>query len=192
MRLKCRALLLAAADDAKAAERLQAPRVGLPALFITQYAQAQLWLHWGITPVGLIGHSMGEYTAACLAGVFSVADALALVTTRARLFETVSEGAMLSVPLGARELAEAAWPGVVGRRGERSLVVGRLRARSRPLSVSPEPSTGAASSRRACESTWRRTRACSNPSLPSSVRSSGGSTCAHPSFRWRPTSPETG
>ncbi len=99
-----RALLLAPMSDAAAAAALQKPLAGLPALWITQYAQARLWMHWGIEPAGLIGHSMGEYTAACLAGVFSPADALALVTTRARLFETVAEGAMLSVPLGAAEL----------------------------------------------------------------------------------------
>ena len=102
---RVRALLLAAMTDAAAAATLQEPLTGLPALFITQYAQAHLWMHWGVEPAGLIGHSMGEYTAACLAGVFSLADALALVTTRARLFETVAKGAMLSVPLGASELA---------------------------------------------------------------------------------------
>ncbi len=47
----------------------------------------------------MIGHSMGEYTAAHLAGVFTLADALALVELRGRLFETLPEGAMLSVPL---------------------------------------------------------------------------------------------
>ena len=102
---RVRSLLLAAMTDAAAAAALQEPLTGLPALFITQYALARLWMHWGIEPSGLIGHSMGEYTAACLAGVFSLADALALVTTRARLFETVAEGAMLSVPLGAGELS---------------------------------------------------------------------------------------
>ena len=101
---RVRSLLLAPVTDAAAAARLQEPLTGLPALFVTQYAQARLWMHWGIEPAGLIGHSMGEYTAACLAGIFSLADALALVTTRARLFETVTEGAMLSVPLGATEL----------------------------------------------------------------------------------------
>lgn len=101
---RVRALLLSSLTDAGAAASLQEPLTGLPALFVTQYAQARLWMHWGIQPASLIGHSMGEYTAACLAGVFSLADALALVTTRARLFETVSEGAMLSVPLGASEL----------------------------------------------------------------------------------------
>ena len=52
----------------------------------------------------MIGHSMGEYTAACLAGVFSVEDALSLVTKRGRLFEQLAEGGMLSVPLSADEL----------------------------------------------------------------------------------------
>ena len=99
-----RAMLVPGIPGADAASIIQRPSIGLPALFISQYAQAQLWLHWGITPAGLIGHSMGEYTAACLAGVFSLRDALALVCTRARLFETVSESAMLSVPLGAGEL----------------------------------------------------------------------------------------
>jgi acyl transferase domain-containing protein/thioesterase domain-containing protein len=101
---RVRTLLLAPMTDAAAAKALQEPLTGLPALWVTQYAQARLWMHWGIEPAGLIGHSMGEYTAACLAGVFTLADALALVITRARLFETVTEGAMLSVPLGTAEL----------------------------------------------------------------------------------------
>ena len=96
--------LLLAGGDAAAARLLERPTLGLPALFITQYAQAKLWATRGIEPSALIGHSMGEYTAACLAGVFSVRDALALVTKRAQLFETVEEGAMLSVPLPAAEL----------------------------------------------------------------------------------------
>jgi acyl transferase domain-containing protein len=98
-----RPLLLAGGNTA-AARVMERPTLGLPALFITQYAQAKLWAARGIEPSALIGHSMGEYTAACLAGVFSLRDALALVTKRAQLFETVEEGAMLSVPLPAAEL----------------------------------------------------------------------------------------
>lgn len=90
--------------QAEAARLLEQPSLGLPALFMTQLAQARLWQHWGIEPSALIGHSMGEYTAACVAGVFTLADALALVTTRGRLFETVKQGAMLSIPMPAREL----------------------------------------------------------------------------------------
>lgn len=76
---------------------LQAPMVALPALFATEYALAQLLMSFGIRPAAMTGHSMGEYVAACLAGVFSLADALSLVYTRGRLFETLEAGSMLSV-----------------------------------------------------------------------------------------------
>jgi acyl transferase domain-containing protein len=89
-------------DGARAA--LERPSLALPALFTMQYAQAQLWRSWGIEPDAMIGHSMGEYTAACLAGVFSVQDALSIVAMRGRLFETLPEGGMLSVPLAPDQL----------------------------------------------------------------------------------------
>jgi acyl transferase domain-containing protein len=63
-------------------------------------------MSWGIRPAAMIGHSMGEYTAAYLAGVFSLGDAIALVTLRGRLFETLPEGAMLGVPMSEAELRE--------------------------------------------------------------------------------------
>jgi acyl transferase domain-containing protein/thioesterase domain-containing protein/acyl carrier protein len=94
----------AAGTEAIAAEQLQQPSLALPALFTAQYAQARLWQSWGIEPTAMIGHSMGEYTAAHLAGVFSLVDALTLVQLRGRLFETLPEGAMLSVPLPEDEL----------------------------------------------------------------------------------------
>ncbi|MEX2577611.1 MAG: SDR family NAD(P)-dependent oxidoreductase [Verrucomicrobiales bacterium] len=84
-------------NEDEAALALQRPSLALPALFTIQYAQARLWMSWGIEPTSMIGHSMGEYTAACLAGVFSMEEALSLVTLRGRLFETVPPGAMLSV-----------------------------------------------------------------------------------------------
>jgi acyl transferase domain-containing protein/thioesterase domain-containing protein len=94
----------AGGKEAAAAEQLQRPSLALPALLTAQVAQARLWQSWGIEPAAMIGHSMGEYTAAHLAGVFSLADALALVELRGRLFETLPEGAMLSVPLPEEEL----------------------------------------------------------------------------------------
>ncbi|NMO23634.1 acyltransferase domain-containing protein, partial [Pyxidicoccus fallax] len=83
---------------------LPRPSVGLPALFTVEYALAKLWESWGIKPEAMLGHSMGEYVAACLAGVFSVEDALALVAERGRLFEQLTPGAMVSVALPEDEV----------------------------------------------------------------------------------------
>ncbi len=84
---------------------LEATAAALPALFAVEYAMAQVWLDWGIEPGAMIGHSVGEYAAACIAGVFSLEDALDIVLARGRLFETLAPGAMLSLPLSAAELA---------------------------------------------------------------------------------------
>jgi amino acid adenylation domain-containing protein len=89
-------------DDAAA--RLKQTHVTQPALFVIEYALARLWMSWGINPSAMIGHSIGEYVAACLAGVFSLEDALSLVALRAKLMHALPEGAMLSVALGEDEL----------------------------------------------------------------------------------------
>ncbi|WP_163870843.1 type I polyketide synthase [Myxococcus eversor] len=90
--------------ESDASAPLPRPSVGLPALFTVEYALAKLWESWGVQPEAMIGHSMGEYVAACLAGVFSLEDALALVTERGRLFEQLPSGAMVSVALSEQEL----------------------------------------------------------------------------------------
>ena len=71
------------------------------ALFTVEYALAQLWMCWGIKPAAMIGHSLGEYVAATLAGVLELDDALLLVAERARRTENLEAGAMMAVP--ARE-----------------------------------------------------------------------------------------
>jgi len=100
----------AAVEDA--ASRLTRPSLQLPALFIIEYALAQLWISWGVKPSALIGHSMGENTAACVAGVLAFEDALGLVTLRGQLFERVPRGGMVSVSLPASELAKLLGPGL--------------------------------------------------------------------------------
>ncbi len=90
---------------------LQAPSRTIPALFVLEYALGRLWLSWGVKPAAMIGHSAGEYAAACLAGMLSLRDALTLVVLRGRLFEAAPPGGMLSVDLPEaqlRPLAEAA------------------------------------------------------------------------------------
>jgi acyl transferase domain-containing protein len=73
-------------------------------IFIFGYALAKLLIKWGIQPRAMIGYSFGEYTAACIAGVLSLEDALKLVVLRGQLIQEVPGGAMLSVPLPGKEL----------------------------------------------------------------------------------------
>ncbi len=91
-------------QEEAAEERLKTPSVQLPLIMITEYALAQLWMAWGVEPAALVGHSMGENTAACVAGVTSFEDCIGLVHLRGQLFDTVPAGGMLSVPLSAAEL----------------------------------------------------------------------------------------
>jgi amino acid adenylation domain-containing protein len=99
-----RSLLEAGDTGGEPDPALERPSVALPALFAVEYALARLWASWGLAPTAMIGHSMGEYTAACLAGVFSLDEALRLVVCRGRLFECLLEGGMVSVPLSEAEL----------------------------------------------------------------------------------------
>ncbi|HVW97021.1 MAG TPA: amino acid adenylation domain-containing protein [Mucilaginibacter sp.] len=75
-----------------------------PAIFIMEYAMARLWMSWGIQPSILTGHSIGEFVAAHLAGVFSLKDALILISARARMVSEVKKGSMLSVRIEADKL----------------------------------------------------------------------------------------
>jgi acyl transferase domain-containing protein len=98
--LDLRSVLYPAEDRVEAAtQQLTQTALTQPALFVIEYALAQLWLAWGLHPQAMIGHSIGEYVAACLAGVLALPEALLLVAARGRLMQQMPHGAMLGVPL---------------------------------------------------------------------------------------------
>jgi acyl transferase domain-containing protein len=82
------------------------PAAAQPAIFVTEVALAELLREWGIEPEAMLGHSIGEFSAAHIAGVLSLPDAVEVVASRARLIQThVGHGSMMAIPLEADELA---------------------------------------------------------------------------------------
>ncbi|HEY7213643.1 MAG TPA: type I polyketide synthase, partial [Thermoanaerobaculia bacterium] len=91
-------------DPEAAAARLRQTALAQPALFVVEHALARLWMSWGVRPDAMLGHSVGEYAAACLAGVFSLEEALRLVAERGRLMQEMPGGSMLTVSLPEKEV----------------------------------------------------------------------------------------
>ncbi|MBP5971592.1 SDR family NAD(P)-dependent oxidoreductase [Brasilonema sp. CT11] len=100
-----------------------------PALFAIEYALAQLWLSWGIQPDMVMGHSVGEYVAACIAKVFSLEDGLKLIAKRGRLMQALpANGTMVSVMASEAQIRAAIAPdigevSIAGVNGPKSVVI---------------------------------------------------------------------
>lgn len=90
----------------EATDKINQTQNSQPALFAIGYALGKLWMSWGIFPAALVGHSIGEFVAAYFAGVFSLRDALRMISERGRMMEALNSGKMLSVRLSADELNE--------------------------------------------------------------------------------------
>ena len=116
------------ADEAVAELQLRQTKLAQPALFVIEYALAQMLISYGVKPEAMIGHSLGEYVAACLGGVFSLKAGLGLVVQRARMMQKLEGGAMTAVALGESALG-AILPGGVSiaadNGGQQCVISGR-------------------------------------------------------------------
>jgi acyl transferase domain-containing protein/NAD(P)-dependent dehydrogenase (short-subunit alcohol dehydrogenase family)/SAM-dependent methyltransferase/acyl carrier protein len=79
-----------------------------PVLFALEYALAQLWLSWGVKPSAVMGHSAGEYVAACISGIFSLEDGIRLIAERARLMGQLPDGGKMAAIFAGQDVVEAA------------------------------------------------------------------------------------
>jgi acyl transferase domain-containing protein len=111
---------LGAGELDRASKALEQTAVAQASLFAVEYAAAALLMDWGVKPSAMVGHSIGEYVAACLAGVFSLEDALKLVAVRGSLMGQVAPGRMLAVALGEDEARN-----LIGERLSIAVVNGR-------------------------------------------------------------------
>lgn len=104
LRLDLRTLLYPYQQTETATRQLQQTHITQSVVFVVEYALAQSWMAWGIRPNAMIGHSIGEYVAACIAGVFSLEDALILVANRGQLMQQLPSGTMMAVSLPEQKI----------------------------------------------------------------------------------------
>jgi acyl transferase domain-containing protein len=88
----------------KATEKISQTFITQPALFTIEYSLAKLFIHFGVIPSALVGHSIGEYVAACISGIFSLEDTIKLVAARGRLMQSLPPGAMIAVSLSEEKI----------------------------------------------------------------------------------------
>ena len=110
----------ARADNSPALQEIHRTLWAQPALFVIEYALAKLWMSWGIVPESMMGYSIGEYVAACLAGVISLQDSLRMLAIRAQKIEALPPGAMLAIAASEEEVRplltpEISMAGISGR-----------------------------------------------------------------------------
>ncbi len=110
----------ARADNAPALQEIHRTMWAQPALFVIEYSLAKLWMSWGIVPESMMGYSIGEYVAACLAGVISLEDSLRMLAIRAQKIEALPQGAMLAIAASEEEVCplltpEVSMAGINGR-----------------------------------------------------------------------------
>lgn len=119
--------LIHAETGSEQARMLDRTLYAQPALFALEWALAQMWRAWGVTPAAVMGHSLGEYVAACVAGVFTMEEGLKLVAERARLMDSAPGcGSMLAVFAGMDQLQpllEPAQMSIAAINGDREIVV---------------------------------------------------------------------
>lgn len=106
LKLDIRHIIYPEINSSEAEEHLKNTRFTQPALFVTEYALSQLWMSWGIKPTFLCGHSIGEFTAAHLAGIFTLKDVLHIVALRGSLISELPGGSMLAVRVPVEKVYE--------------------------------------------------------------------------------------
>jgi acyl transferase domain-containing protein/NADPH:quinone reductase-like Zn-dependent oxidoreductase/nucleoside-diphosphate-sugar epimerase/acyl carrier protein len=128
-----------------ASDRLDRTQYTQPALFAIEWALAELWRSWGVEPAVVLGHSVGEYTAACVSGVFSLADGLKLIAARGRLMGGLphGEGAMAAILAPAERVRTALEPhgnavDVAAVNGSENTVIAGARAAVEAIAASCE------------------------------------------------------
>ena len=117
MRPWARFSLLEELARAEEASQMHRTEIAQPAIFAMQVALSELWKSWGVQPSAVVGHSVGEVAAACVAGVFSLEEAARVIVLRARFMDDCArdEGTMLAVGLDEEEGRGRSLPGTIGR-----------------------------------------------------------------------------
>jgi amino acid adenylation domain-containing protein len=105
-------LLLTVSEENGAESPIHRTVMAQPGLFVVEHALARLWESWGIRPFTMVGHSLGEFVAATLAGVFAFEDAIALVAARGRMIDALPRGAMVAVRVEEAQLGGILRPGL--------------------------------------------------------------------------------